>query len=998
MDTPRLDSRDRNDILEQLRTLASSYVPEWRWDDRNPDAGVVLAHLYAEMMENTISKYNRTAHNHYLTFLNMLGTRLLPPSPAEGLVSVGVIPGTDGVYIDRGTPVYAAADTETGRTFYETTEAVNALDAEIDRIFFTSVERDSIVCAYERGQENGPVRLFGFDVYPEKQKHVLYFRDDAVFYTKDRVDITLNAVHSRSARLSRRLPELLGNPDAVTWEYHSQGQWLQFDRVLQTEKGVRLIGEHDSTPVESEAEGKQGLIRCRINRIPAGGVFVTDVSWTSSGAGLQPDSLSGSSSELTLERFSPFGDIVTLFSDFNISNREAFSKAGATIDIDFELDYFKTPIERAGTPEDNIRYRSIMTDEDFPKVRERDVQIERVLWEYWNGLGWARLFPSGQYEDFFTPGKERKPVRRLSFQCPPDMQDLTLGASSGPFIRARVDKLSSMNTLAGNYISPFVHKMSISYHYDGNPVECRQVLVESNAERTVREFPVQDDAPVVTASLCPDPAMYLCLTGPLTGGPIRIFWDIGEGVYPDPAPLLWEYYGVTVNGTPGWKSIEVMDMTDNATKSGIVTLVGKRDFVKACFFGSDGYFIRLVDSDRRYDRSDSRKNPLVNGIWFNTVPVVQRERRQPEYFYIARGERTKTCILSAANVSDVRVWVNEQGSLSAREEERLLGMDGTIVARSAEGSVTELWVPWREVERLESAGAGDRAFSVDYASGAVVFGDGRHGRIPPDGAAETIMVRYTVCDGAQGNIEPHAILGFAAKPAQAAWVTNRKRISGGADRETIEQAARRSAGALAGMGRLVTLEDFQRAVLASNRNIRRVKCLAHVDRYNRPREGALALAVLPREYRQGGEQFAAVVRGAREAIAARASMLLTGSSCVDVFEVRYVELCVSADVVISDYNQYHEVYQAISQRLEGFLNPIAGNFNGQGWEIGQLPGRELIYNSIKTIKNIKWIKSLHVFAYTATENGRQAVEFNEARRDVFAVPVFGEPKINLTVE
>src|SRR5699024_8497672 len=100
-------------------------------------------------------------------------------SPAEGLVSVGVIPGTDGVYIDRGTPVYAAADTETGRTFYETTEAVNALDAEIDRIFFTSAERDSIVCAYERGQENGPVRLFGFDVYPEKQKHVLYFRDDA---------------------------------------------------------------------------------------------------------------------------------------------------------------------------------------------------------------------------------------------------------------------------------------------------------------------------------------------------------------------------------------------------------------------------------------------------------------------------------------------------------------------------------------------------------------------------------------------------------------------------------------------------------------------------------------------------------------------------------------------------------------------------------------------------------------------------------------------------
>lgn len=65
MDTPKIDSRDRRDILEQLRALAASYVPEWRWDDRQPDAGAVLAHVYAELMENTISKYNRSMYNHY---------------------------------------------------------------------------------------------------------------------------------------------------------------------------------------------------------------------------------------------------------------------------------------------------------------------------------------------------------------------------------------------------------------------------------------------------------------------------------------------------------------------------------------------------------------------------------------------------------------------------------------------------------------------------------------------------------------------------------------------------------------------------------------------------------------------------------------------------------------------------------------------------------------------------------------------------------------------
>ena len=198
MYTPKLDRRDRHDILEQLRALAAGYVPEWRWDDREPDVGVILAHLYAAMMENTISKYNRSMYNHYLSFLNLLGTRLLPPSPAEGMVSMGVSPGGEGVYVDRGTSVYAAAETDSGRVFYETTEAVLALDTEVDRVFFTSAARDTIVCAYTRGAGDAPVQLFGFDAYPQLQRHVLYFRDDAVFSTRERTDLTLYLTHSRS--------------------------------------------------------------------------------------------------------------------------------------------------------------------------------------------------------------------------------------------------------------------------------------------------------------------------------------------------------------------------------------------------------------------------------------------------------------------------------------------------------------------------------------------------------------------------------------------------------------------------------------------------------------------------------------------------------------------------------------------------------------------------------------------------------------------------------
>lgn len=112
-------------------------------------------------------------------------------------------------------------------------------------------------------------------------------------------------------------------------------------------------------------------------------------------------------------------------------------------------------------------------------------------------------------------------------------------------------------------------------------------------ERNLVELPHSGQTPLVTAGLCPDPAMYVCFTNPLTGGPLRIFWDVAEGVFPAPPPLRWEYYGITVNGEPGWKSIEVMDQTENLTRSGMVTLVGKKDFAKARFLAGKGILSAL---------------------------------------------------------------------------------------------------------------------------------------------------------------------------------------------------------------------------------------------------------------------------------------------------------------------------------------------------------------------------------------------------------------------
>ena len=33
--------------------------------------------------------------------------------------------------------------------------------------------------------------------------------------------------------------------------------------------------------------------------------------------------------------------------------------------------------------------------------KKEAIELERVIWEYWNGLGWTRLFEDNSYEDIF---------------------------------------------------------------------------------------------------------------------------------------------------------------------------------------------------------------------------------------------------------------------------------------------------------------------------------------------------------------------------------------------------------------------------------------------------------------------------------------------------------------------------------------------------------------------------------------------------------------------
>lgn len=142
---PKIDARQANDLLRQLRGMAPHYTKEWPATD-DDDSAVALLKIFSFIAEGVISRYNRAPERNFLAFLDMLGIRLLPATPARAPVRFLVATGTeDSFLVQRGTQVSAAA-TEMRLTElpFETIENLQVIPAALTTILAVDPERDHI--------------------------------------------------------------------------------------------------------------------------------------------------------------------------------------------------------------------------------------------------------------------------------------------------------------------------------------------------------------------------------------------------------------------------------------------------------------------------------------------------------------------------------------------------------------------------------------------------------------------------------------------------------------------------------------------------------------------------------------------------------------------------------------------------------------------------------------------------------------------------------------
>lgn len=120
-------------------------------------------------------------------------------------------------------------------------------------------------------------------------------------------------------------------------------------------------------------------------------------------------------------------------------------------------------------------------------------------------------------------------------------------------------------------------------------------------------------------------------------------------------------------------------------------------------------------------------------------------------------------------------------------------------------------IEWREIDSLVGLGANDRRFITrtdDENKTSVVFGNGKQGARLPTGI-ENIRAEYRNGIGKAGNVKAEQISLLVSRPLGVKEVINPLRASGGADRESRDQARRHVPLAVKAMDRLVSTQDYE---------------------------------------------------------------------------------------------------------------------------------------------------------------------------------------------
>ena len=967
---------NEENIIPSMAARAANYAPEWNFDMEEADIGSALAYVYADMTADTLKQLKRMKDKNRLAFFNSLGAEPREALSARGFAVLSLVPNAPGgTEVDTHTVI--TAETETGGSArFETEEDLYVTPAQPLCMYLTDGKKDGIYRLSDNLKElSDPIAL-----YEEKgenlQRHELYFSHEEILRIEGASEIEIRVNVRKDQPLKAEQLKAFTDAGIADFSYWTGEDWQAFSKVTAGSNSL-LLKKETALPAFGKIqllEKETYAIRCRVKDIAAmGELSAEEILIGSRGRCLRPQYIYGASMECSLKEFFPFGERMNLYEEVYFGSKEALTKRGARVSLSFSLDFVRVPLETA-VEEDPVSWKWIMKQSEFHRDPEYDITIEEVIWEYYNGIGWSRLFSNREYSDIFNSDPDKGNRKRtLSFICPQDMTPILVNSCETCYIRARILKMNNLYKTKGRYIAPLIGNPLLSYDYEERLKPPGILAIDNNGERQTapyEEIKKKGEAIRLIAGLPQkEKSLYLGFEKPPVGSPVRMLWVFENTLTKKPGSIRWEYESIR-----GFSEMNVADLTEHFSRSGTVTFIGREDFQKCSHFGRELYWIRLRDENDFYSENKEKQVcPVLSSLWMNAVKIRHREREVTEYFTLDYYEEDCSFRLRHGNIDEITVEV-----LEGNEEEAH-------------------WVPWAEVANIKLQLGESRVCQVDRSTGILHFGNGIHGQVPPFGRSGGIRVRYRCGGGSKGNMAPGKVgklnrtVGFVSK------VTNPLPLWGGVDMETASETIKRFSARLRHADRAVTVRDYEELAMEATGVLSKVRCFGGRNDKGEEEAGAVTLVIYLKDGKEDKNLFYTVQEDIRRYLTPRMDPGILKREQFYITEPKLAEIGVRAEVVVEDFQDIFTVRRSVQDKIRTFLDPICGHHDGGGWSIGQFPEAMQIQNILKGIPQIQWISKLYFMTAVNGPKGRQEVEFLNICRHPFVLPDCGEIEVAVTV-
>ncbi len=947
---PKLDDRNFHDIVAEAISMIPRYAPEWT--NHNPsDPGITLIELAAWMTDLLIYRLNQVPDKNYVAFLNLLGIKLRSPRAAKALTRFTLVEGSQKQRVPRGTQVSTPQATEEHTVTFETARDVMITFARPDRCFSyfdDAYAENSRYIDAPAGTVNDAFEIFAG---AQRIERFLYLSDPRF----------ANTGESALLRIYLGTPERGGRDLArlLEWEYWEGTRWKELEPALiEIDRGeIAFMGPLRFAP--TTVNHVEGLwVRGRLAEVPESPED-TEIDTIRArvevvGDGLMPTQAyanldSNAFLQLDLgKHIYPFGKEPKTDCILYLACDELLQTADAYISIEMLLS--DTSI--------------------IPKPNPSEQLV--IAFEYFDGKRWRHLGRSaprgalpgaGDELGFHDETKALSQSGTVSFRRPKDMESTEINGVAKRWIRFRIEKgdygAQGEYTLSDD---KWVFKderplrppalRSITFRYREDYRDVRHVLSFNDFQYTDVTEVARTEYTIFqpfSAKAEESPAMYLGFAGKPPNDPLNLYFQLDEELGLGSVPtdeaavatnelekyetmkrlswetgqrVVWEYW----SGRE-WSPLSVDDETAGFTSSGFAVFLAPDDWVASSKFTEERHWLRA-----RLEQGGYVKPPRIRMIVTNAVDAYNHETIRNEILGQSDGSPMQVMKFLRGPLLDDEIVEVRERQMPPAEEIADLGPDAARRVEPENPQNNEAWVRYKRVDSFFASGPRSRHYTLDYVTGLVTFGDGRRGIVPPEGKNNVTAPNYRIGGGAPGNVNANTLTSLGRALAYIDTVSNPLPATGGADRETIEEAKNRAPYTIKSRDRAVTSEDYEMLALRASTSLARARCVP--DRSNR---GHVTLALVPKGDLRGQEMTRRltpsneVLRFVKRYLDERK---LVGT-VLNVVRPRYKDLSVRVVLIRRTVGTSDRLRKDIEVKLRKFLHALVGGRDGKGWEFGR---------------------------------------------------------------